>query len=422
MSRVHNFKKSLEAGKVGEEMLLNMWHRPLKRLDGRRHDFQLLDLPQTLELKTDGYDWALTANFFIELWSDVDKKKPGGPWQAREHGSTYWVYLFKSHKYAYEFETAALAAWVDENWQNYQKISILNASWTTVGIKVPRVDLEHLWTHHELKEKPVVETKPVVLEQTSNEAYHANRTHLSSSMLKLLMKEPEEFDRQWNQNIYPEGRENTNFTEGSLVHSLCLEPDKVAQEYAFFEGLRKAGKAYQEFVAQNPGKKIISAVQKERCYKLFDAVNARVEAVRMLSGGHAEFTMTGEIMGVPVKARADYINPDKGYIVDLKTTSYPSGADVFRSTIEMYMYDLSAALYVEIAQQVFGKPFDFYFHVISKCDLVCDIYKASPATMAAGHALLLRSLKMFKDCKASGVWEHAGKQSYDSKHYEILEV
>jgi hypothetical protein len=244
---------------------------------------------------------------------------------------------------------------------------------------------------------------------------------LSSSTLKTLLKDPAKFYREWFLNE-DTSRSASFFDEGSYVHSLVLEPHKVASEYAFFEGMRKAGKAFQEFKEQNEGKIILTTVQQARAYKFYEAVQARAEAVRMLSGGIAEHTIQSKILGVDVKARPDYINVDAGYIVDLKTTSYPSTIDVFKHTLKEYYYDLSAALYCQIAHDVYGKLFDFYFVVVSKSDLTCDIYKASSNTLSEGSALVTKAIVLFKRCSETGVWSHENKPNFDSKNMEILEV
>lgn len=260
------------------------------------------------------------------------------------------------------------------------------------------------------------------LSGSSNQDYHANRTHLSSSMLKLILKDVEEFNRQWNKGLKSE-QSNPAFTEGSFVHSLILEPEKVLEEYAIYEGLRKAGANYEAFVDANKGKVIISIAQKIRCESLYKAYAAQEVAVRLLSTGFSEHTMQTEVLGVPVKARADYINVERGYIVDVKTTSYPSEIDLFKQTLADFAYDLSAALYCQIAYQVYGKLFDFYFVVLSKSDLSCEVYKASTETLSNGAAKVTQAIIKYKQCKDSGLWlDNTQKVSYDTKNYEVQEV
>lgn len=260
------------------------------------------------------------------------------------------------------------------------------------------------------------------LAQANNNEYHANRTHLSSSMLKLLLKDPQQFYREWvlgerNDEYKPA------FVEGSLTHTLCLEPEKVG-EYAVFPGARRAGAAFERFAQENQGKTIVTANQMERAHSYANACMSHLTARRLLTEGHAEHNMVAELMGTPVKGRADYINLDKGYIVDVKTTSRPNNIDLFKSTCVEYCYDLSAALYCAIAAQAFGKSFDFYWIVISKNELTCEVYKASSETLAVGTINYMTALSMFKQCSATGIWTHdkAIPEVTEETEYHIQEV
>lgn len=242
-----------------------------------------------------------------------------------------------------------------------------------------------------------------ILLESDNATYHSNRSHMSSSNLKLLLTDPARFHREWVLNQAPPQEQRAVFDEGSYVHSLILEPDKVSQ-YAIFNGLRKAGKAFEDFVAANPGKIILTAPQVNRCKQLVSSYEQTKAAVKMIQNGAPEYTMLSEILGVPVKARADYINIEQGYIVDLKTTSAISDAEVFKMTCQQYKYDLSAALYCEIALQNFNKVFDFFFVVLSKTDSKVRIYKASSEFLSRGTGEMTKALVIYKKCKESGVW------------------
>lgn len=239
-------------------------------------------------------------------------------------------------------------------------------------------------------------------ELKSNIDYQANRTHLSSSMLKLLLKNPAEFQKQWFGNLEQQSKDV--FDEGSFVHSLILEPDCISQ-YAIFSGLRKYGKLYDEFKSLHPGKIILSAAQVIRCEKLVVACKSSASAVKLLSGGVAESAITSNILDIPVKMRADYIVPGK-YIVDVKTTSMPTDVECFKQTVKDYGYDLSASLYCQIAYDAFGALHDFFFIVLSKSDGGCAIYKMSSETLSIGNSLVTKAIVMYKKCLTSGVWSH----------------
>ena len=255
----------------------------------------------------------------------------------------------------------------------------------------------------------------------TNNEYHANKTHLSSSSLKTILKSPETFYRE---NVLGNREQISKpaFDEGSFTHTLILEPSEVAQ-YAIYDGLRRAGDRWEAFKADNKGKTILSAPQVARCHKYYEAYTYRPEAVQLLSGGFAEHSMVSQVLGVPVKVRADYINVELGYIADVKTTSSPTGSEVFQQVMRDFRYDLSAALYAQVAFDNYGKLFDFYFVVISKADMTCEVYKASSSTLSEGSALVTQAVVLYRQCMQSGLWQHSQpKLVIADTNYEIVEV
>lgn len=257
---------------------------------------------------------------------------------------------------------------------------------------------------------------------SSNADYHANKTHLSSSALKQILKDPQVFYEEYILGLKRNVAKDA-FTEGSFTHSLILEPEKVQSEYAIYPGLRKHGKAYEDFKEANPGKTILSAAQLLRCERLFKAYNALPAAVNLIKNTLPEHNMMATLSELQVKARADAISIEKGYIVDVKTTSMPAGPDFFKTTLSEYMYDLSAALYCDIAASVYGKPFDFYWLVLSKVDGSCEVYRAKAETLATGRAAYTNAILIYKNCLKTGIWAlNQPKELPDLENYEILEL
>jgi len=144
MAITHNFKASLAIGQQGEAQLL-LWMPELTKLDGRKADFINEKTGERYELKTDSYDYTKTKNIFIETKSDAAKGTIGGPEQALQHGSKWWLYAFSKNKILLIFETEKLVNWLRENVHKYDLIPIRNRTWTTLGVKMPRKDVEHLY-------------------------------------------------------------------------------------------------------------------------------------------------------------------------------------------------------------------------------------------------------------------------------------
>lgn len=264
------------------------------------------------------------------------------------------------------------------------------------------------------------------LNDCTNEAYHADRKYLSSSVLKTIYKS---LDLYYNEYILGQKREisketQATFDYGTLCHSYILEPDKVAEDFNFFEGFRKQGSEFEEFkLRAKPGLPIISASQHVQVKELIAAYKAQPAAVNLIKGGHSEFTICGKLHDVPIKIRTDYINVDKGYVADVKTTSYPSEKESFSLTVDGLMYHLSAALYCAMAEQFYGKKFDFYFIVLSKKTKTCDVYKLSDEKMELGKRIVQEACAKYKKAKASGVWsELTTEEAEESQDYIIEEI
>lgn len=274
----------------------------------------------------------------------------------------------------------------------------------------------------------VKEYKGIV--KINNEDYHAEKKHLSSSNLKSLLKDPALF---YKEKILGERKEHSSstqaiFDDGTLAHTLILEPHMFDKEFRVFPGFRKAGKDWEEFKSDpaNEGFLLISRAQKMKVENWVNSYRNLPTAVNLIKGGNPEETLFGELMGVPVKVRADYINSDLGYIADVKTTSSPTDVEGFKHTVNSFEYDLSAALYSMMFQQHYGKPFDFYFLVLGKRDASCEVFKLSEASKKLGESKVVQALSLYKKCMKSGLWELKSGAKSDTFEeegtYEILEV
>lgn len=259
----------------------------------------------------------------------------------------------------------------------------------------------------------------------TNAEYHSEKLHLSSSNLKMLLNSPKQFH---NEKILGNAKQSVSNTSaldlGTYVHTLVLEPGMVDAEVAIYKGWRKQGAEFDAFKQANEGKLIISEPQAFNGQRLAKSVDACPPALALLKNGKPELSLATTMFDVPVKMRADYINVDAGYIVDVKTTRWPSGVDTFRRVVRELGYELSAALYCDIAYRVYGKVFDFYWVVISKSDIDCQTYKASTHTLSEGSALVNKALITYKKCLASGTWPDSLEQlgSTVVAEHEILEI
>lgn len=141
MSDIADFKNDLARGQDGDSLFQKRYPQLIK-LDGRSADFEMPD-GLLVELKTDFY--VSSPNFFMELYSDRDKKTEGGPFQALSKNIAYYVYWFRNaENEEYWFRTGDLVAYLKANYSKYQQREVRNSTWITVGLLVPKNELIQL--------------------------------------------------------------------------------------------------------------------------------------------------------------------------------------------------------------------------------------------------------------------------------------
>jgi len=237
-----------------------------------------------------------------------------------------------------------------------------------------------------------------------NSEYHADREYLSSSVIKLLYKDIEEYHRKYILRERDETPPSSALLFGSYMHSLILEPHLVKEQYAVYQGLRRAGAEYESFVEKNKGKIIISKPEQVKAEAFMRMYNNHPIASSLFEHTERELTLTGQTDGIKTKCRFDAISPEKGIILDIKTTGQPANKQAFLQTCNKLSYFLSAALYAELAKKEWGKHFDFYFVVFSKTEMSLEIYKTSKKSYENGKKQVEKGISNYKKAVESGLW------------------
>lgn len=259
------------------------------------------------------------------------------------------------------------------------------------------------------------------LNTVSSSVYHADREYLSSSVLKTILKDIQQYHTEYILGYMPEKKKSPALEEGSLTHTLILEPELLNDEFAFYSGDRKSGADFKSFESANEDKIVISRPQKYRCDNLVAAYNKSDIATSLMADTQKEVSLCVELSDVKIKVRADALSVEKGAVIDIKTTSAETGLEFFKLTLKDLQYDLSAALYLECFEQYYKKPFNFYFIVLSKRDFHCSVYKLSTKTRSTGSEKVAKALKKYKQAKESNIWlEEEVEQVIEIE--EILEV
>ena len=138
-----DFKTQLKAGKMGEMLYLQANPGTVNVSGERKCDFVTVT-GDTVEIKTDFYSMEQTPNFFIERWSDIEARKPGGPWQASTNNVDYFVYMHVPNLTYWTFSTTILVMRLESVIKNLEPVNIQNKGWTTQGYRVPRALIEDI--------------------------------------------------------------------------------------------------------------------------------------------------------------------------------------------------------------------------------------------------------------------------------------
>jgi hypothetical protein len=238
----------------------------------------------------------------------------------------------------------------------------------------------------------------------SNEDYHADTEYLSSSSLKMIMEDPEEFHKKYVLKEKTESKKSVNLDFGTYVHTLILEPHLVNSTVAMYPK-RKQGKEWNSFKEKHPGKLFINEGQQTLGNQLANSFDNNRFTEELYREGEAEVTLCVEIEGIKIKVRTDWLDIHNNRIVDLKTTADSLGYWDVKTTIAKWKYDLSAALYMDAVAQHTGSTPEFIWDFLGKTCTNNKKFKCSEATYLSGRNKYLEAIARIKECRESGNYE-----------------
>lgn len=203
----------------------------------------------------------------------------------------------------------------------------------------------------------------------SNKEYHADTEWLNSSRLKFLYRGWDNYEKNYLSAPKKKSKSaQNNLDFGTLLHSLLLERDNTLNDFAIYEGKTRHGARFEKFKALNTNKIIVTRPVFQRANKIIKRFKRRKTYRKLFIKGKSEVTVCTVIDGVKVKARYDWLDVSRGRIIDLKS-SRRDREDVmyfYDKDIWQWSYYLSAALYIQIAEIVYKRPFEFIILGLSK--------------------------------------------------------
>ena len=208
-----------------------------------------------------------------------------------------------------------------------------------------------------------------VLEDLRNDDYYygkEGKKFLSNSDIKQLLRNPEKFQQPWG--------DSSNFLHGKYVHVSILEPEKV-KDFKIIDSSTRSTKKYKE---ESGGVMCLLENEMEHLNFLVDRLKKNdVSRGLLIEGEDIEYEVPGikKLGSQWWKGKADVINRDRNFIIDIKTT-----ADInkFKWNAKNYNYDSQAYIY----STIFGM--DFLFVVIDKNTAEVRLFECDDSFIQGG--------------------------------------
>lgn len=242
------------------------------------------------------------------------------------------------------------------------------------------------------------------------DAYHADRSALSCSLLKPLLISPAHFQAALVAN---ETRSDAR-DFGTLVHLLVLQPELASQELAVFPGVAGRHSGWSTFAALHPDKLVVDEPTFTQGRRLAHKVLETRYKGRPLrdfveeSIAEATVYFTEPATGLRMRIRLDAYHPDISF--DLKTSRFALprafGKDAVdrHYDLQAYMYSLGRCMY-EGRQS--AKPFVFIVAENEAPHSVSTL-EAGSTFVENGSNKFQACAATFKACTEAGYWPDLG--------------
>ena len=238
--------------------------------------------------------------------------------------------------------------------------------------------------------------------ENTNEQYHGDKTYLSSSTVREMLRSAAHC------KAYMSGanrKETDAMRIGTALHMAVLEPHLMKSSYAVWDG-RRQGDVYQRFILNNRGKTILRANDMNKVVGMAAAIKnySDYPIQKAIDIGHSELSIywTDPETGLKLKIRPDTFSQYAG--IDLKKTQ-DARPKAFIRSCEEYGYDVQAAMYMTGLEMFLGQKIPFYFIAVEEnSPHGVWVHEVSKQMYESGMSKFRKALNEYKQCMETGVW------------------
>lgn len=249
----------------------------------------------------------------------------------------------------------------------------------------------------------------------SNELYHADKTSVSSSGIRKILKSPAHFKHDVLGGSSEAPSEAMQL--GTLVHDaielggsissrVVVVPDFTAAHGHYNSAPHKAAKA--AWLAAQGNKVVVSQADYDKVRWMVDSIASHPDAQALLKGADIRessgYWRDAET-GIRCRFRPDVLSTRLMALTDIKTTRDASYEE-FSKSCWNFRYDIQMAMYGEGVSKVVGKPVQFHtiIAVESVKPFVTAVYTCDDAMIARGMRDFRRGLERLRTCIFSEEW------------------
>jgi PDDEXK-like domain of unknown function (DUF3799) len=245
----------------------------------------------------------------------------------------------------------------------------------------------------------------------SNEDYHADKSTVSSSALRTILKSPATFYSTWMDVDYKEPSDALHF--GNLVHMAILEPKKFFQRYVKMpdfgdQRTKKNKEAKEEYMSGvSPHAILVTEKEHARLECIINSVLAHKDASALLKNGQSEISgfYKDPKTGLKCRIRPDFMNFEIMCMVDLKTT-IDCSLDAFSKSIWNYRYDFQLGMYCEGIREITGRSINHavLLAIEKNPPFEVALYHCDDSVLAKGVEDYHRALSILSECIKKNQW------------------
>lgn len=243
----------------------------------------------------------------------------------------------------------------------------------------------------------------------TNDEHRALVDNPSISELGLMNRSPYFYKRLIKDKVKPKEPTRGARRRGTLFHLALLEPMEYAEKVILlppdYDSRTREGKALKvEMAAKEAlGYFYISEEEHNEYFEACKRIAEKPEIYSMLESSIHEKTILFKPNGETVcKARLDAFDPDKNFILDVKTTS---SLKDFTDSIVKYNYHAQAAFYCKAFEMRYKKTPIFYWLAVDlSSPYEFRLMTPCPATMEVGTRVYEAWLKKYVECVKNDNW------------------